>query len=272
MSSFAAVTKGLAAAAVMLVGGAVARETLVAPPARFAPPILSISTLTNRGTPPSVTVLARWVRRCLGAVCPTTYQTTVTLRSAGMGRLVHARTTAAFRDTAIITRSVCPLVGPPPLDTIVYTVGALLAGAVEQSPLATMRIPLRCRAITAEELAEGRALEDSFPKGPDRGIAMGDWHYKLPASERRQMEIAQLRQARMAADSLAVQQSYARITAGPDSIRTTTSGDTLIALKGYKTAMCWLGRNRYTGQVQILDGDPVLCEPPRARRQSQRSG
>lgn len=267
-----AVVKGVATAAALGVGGFFAADA-TAPPAMFPPPILSASTVTVSAVPNRVAFLVRWVRRCAGTTCPTEYGVTAVRRSPYGYNTEHDRVTPAVRDTIAMDRGICADSGPALPDTITLSVVALGRGVVEQSNAATTKIAVRCRPLTAQERAEDRALADTFPSGPDRKIVLGDWSYKIPAKELTRIRITQLREATSATDSARIAREFVAIAAANDSLRTGVSatGDTLTMPPGMQVALCLLARNRYTGQFEVLSGNVIACEGPRARLQSRRA-
>jgi len=271
--AFSAVVKGVAAAAVLGVGGFFAADA-VAPPALFPPPVLSASTVTVNAVPNRVAFLVRWVRRCAGTTCPTEYGVTAVRRSPYGYNTEHEHVTTAVRDTVVIERGICadpPAAALP--DTVSLQVVAHGRGTVEQSNAAVTKFAVRCRPLTAAERAEDRAVLDTFPAAGHK-IQLGDWSYKIPAAELARIRITQLRQAKTAADSATISREFVAIAAANDSLRTGVSatGDSATIQVGMKVALCLIAKNRYTGQFEVLSGDVIACEGPRARLQSRRDG
>ena len=261
--------QGLVVAVCLTVGVAAAMS--VAGPVIFPPPIVSASTVTLRTTSDTIGLAVAWVRRCVGGVCPPAHDLVVTRKSGGFFNREADRRVLRFKDTVRVARPTCPIAGGSSVDTMLVGVRAVGTTIIERSNAGTTVLTVRCRAVTAAELAESTAILDSFPDGARR-IAMSDWAHKVPKSERDIWLVEQLRVTRTAADSVGVRATFAAIDAWPDSVRAVQGSDALQTVIGYEYAFCWLGRNRYTGAVALLDGDAVACEAPRARMQSERSG
>ena len=103
----------------------------------------------------------------------------------------------------------------------------------------TKTVPI-CRAMTKPELA----FVDSFPDG-EKALLCSKYQY----------------------------QPRDTTTSGPpwrDSTLLGAKGDTTILLVGRVTFLGSTIKNRYTGRVRLVQGDPVRCEAARAFRESER--
>ncbi len=235
----------------------------------FPPPIVSVSTITLRD-PDSTAVAIRWTRKCVftggKTVCPTSVDVLAQTQTSSGFSWLQRRSRTNLTDTVRFLKPLCP-------DTVTFlgSVAAEASGVIERSNRTTARIAVRCRVRRASDVAEGVAFADSFPKA-NRRITFGRyWGIKIPATERAILLTEDLRAARSLADSTAARKKWADVTAGADSVYTPPRGDTLMALVGYQYPVCWVGKNRYTNAVVILDGDPLICEVVRTAFASERA-
>ncbi len=238
-------------------------------PSVFPPPIVSSSTVTvpDRN---QVAVATQWTPRCALVnrinVCPDSFDVRYVVQTASGYSDPRRGRTSILRDTVIVDRPICP----DSLRVVVY-VAARSRGAIERSNIGSSRpLSIRCRAITRDEQLADAALRDTFP---DDGLVIttaSEWWHKQSKDERDVALLETLRQARTARDSTTAIAEWRALDKLPDSIRVVPKGDT-VAIVGYSNDMCLLARNRYTGRVEILSGDPTRCETARVKFDAKRS-
>jgi hypothetical protein len=235
----------------------------------FPTPSTSISTLTVKA-PDSAAVVVSYTKRCTTisrvSVCPSGYDVRVVADYGGGFAQVSRRSRADLRDTVRFERPLCPQT----LKVRAEVAAVAFNGAERSMTGTSLWQVIRCSPPTPAELLAQAAVADSFPDG-SRRITTGDWAFKVNKPDRDVMLLELLRSAKTATDSAKHRRDYAVTDSAPDSVYVEQGTDTLRARVGFEYRMCWLGRNRYTGMVTILDGDPIACEPPRARMQSERS-
>ena len=238
----------------------------------FAPPTVSVSSLTLKSTD-SVGLVINWTKRCIGfTTCPKSWDVTVTRKSPDGYNQESRRLRTNLKDTVRVAKPVCwDATKPLWSDTMLIGVRAVASGVVERSNAGTAKLAVRCRRSTPAEIAEGVALADTFPK-ENRRLAIGDWAYKIAKGERDIMRLEQMRAAKTKADSTRLKTQFDYLDTTRNDSVSNIQGGTLVTFVGYESPVCWLGRNRYTGHVEIISGDDVACEKPRARMQAERSG
>ena len=236
------------------------------PVAEFAPPVVSVSSLTlpNRD---SIGVVTRWTPKCRQGVCPQTYSVKVVLKNDLGYMTYHEGTYTNTRIVVPLAKPLCPFV-----DTALMQVASNTRGTVESSVHATAKLSLPCRNMTNAERAEQAALADSFPDEGHRMVIASSRHVKMSDSVRADILRGQLRAAKTQADSTKVRALWAAVAAGPDTVTVAQPADTLLMNVGYATHICMLARNRYTGEIVIVSGSLVHCEQARVAYATERNG
>jgi len=236
----------------------------------FPTPSVSISLLTVRATD-SAAVIVRYSKRCAivaGATGgPTSYDVRLNGNYGDGFAQLSRRTRTQLVDTIRFLRPLCPQA----LRVRGEVSAVNFAGAERSRAGGSLWQVIRCSEMTPLERLEVAALLDSFPPG-SRRITAGDVAVRLPKSERDVMLLDLLRESKTAADSAKHRAAYANADGMPDQITHIQPLDTMVAMVGFEYKLCFLGRNRYTGAVVIIDGDVDACEAPRVRMQSERSG
>lgn len=240
----------------------------------FPKPVVSVSTLTvpNRDyLAVVVTAFPKCVRVTGRSVCPDSldFRGRLQIGKDEWTELEGSRSRSrnGAKDTLLVSKPVCPEVG-----RVTGYVAAEQRGAVERSDRGAASVAVPCRVLRAAEREAARAIEDTFPKADQAIVLASWWGQKMPAAEREIAELEDVRAAKTAADTAKARAKWADVRTGPDSLYRPPVGDTLVVHVGYGYQFCWLGRNRFTSQVEVLDGDPSRCEAARAAFQSRRSG